>query len=63
MTVRDNGRGFDIGAVSESEGIGLAGMKERANLVGGRLRVHSSPGEGTEVRLEIPLPAYEEAAA
>ena len=63
LTVKDDGRGFDIGAVSESEGIGLAGMKERANLVGGHLRVHSTPGQGTEVRLEVPLSACEEAAA
>jgi signal transduction histidine kinase len=63
LTVRDDGRGFDIGTVSESEGIGLAGMRERANLVGGRLRVRSTPGQGTEVCLEVPLPAYREEAA
>jgi signal transduction histidine kinase len=63
LTVKDDGRGFDLGAVSESEGIGLAGMRERANLVGGRLRVRSALGQGTEVRLEVPLPALREAAA
>jgi PAS domain S-box-containing protein len=63
LTVQDDGQGFDMAAVSESEGIGLAGMRERANLVGGRLRVRSSPGEGTEVRLEVPLSAYGEEAA
>ena len=55
LTVRDDGRGFDPQAVPESEGIGLAGMKERANLVGGRLRVRSVKGEGTQIRLEVPL--------
>ena len=55
LTVKDDGRGFDPHGVSESEGIGLAGMKERANLVGGRLRVRSSHGQGTEIRLEVPL--------
>jgi PAS domain S-box-containing protein len=63
LTVTDDGRGFDIGAVSEAEGIGLAGMRERANLVGGRLRVRSTIGQGTEIRLEIPLPACREEAA
>jgi len=55
LTVKDDGRGFDPQAVTESEGIGLAGMNERANLVGGRLRVRSAHGEGTEIRFEVPL--------
>jgi len=55
LTVRDDGLGFDPHNVSESEGIGLAGMKERANLVGGRLRVRSARGQGAEIRLEVPL--------
>lgn len=63
LTVTDDGRGFDIGTVSEAESIGLAGMRERANLVGGRLRVRSAIGQGTEIRLEIPLPACREEAA
>jgi PAS domain S-box-containing protein len=56
LKVTDDGQGFDINAVPESEGIGVAGMKERANLVGGRLRVRSATGQGTEIQLEIPLP-------
>ena len=56
LKVTDDGQGFDINAVPESEGIGVAGMKERANLVGGRLRVRSATGLGTEIQLEIPLP-------
>ncbi len=55
LKVRDDGRGFDPHGASASEGIGLAGMKERANLVGGRLRVRSAHGQGTEIRLEAPL--------
>jgi PAS domain S-box-containing protein len=55
LKVRDNGRGFDPHGVSASEGIGLTGMNERANLVGGRLRVRSAHGQGTEIRLEVPL--------
>ena len=37
-------------------------MRERAELVGGRLGLDSEPGLGTHVRLEIPLGAWEEAA-
>ena len=33
---------------------GIAGMRERALLVGGRLSIESRPGQGTEVRLTIP---------
>ena len=55
LKVRDNGRGFDPHGVSASEGIGLTGMNERANLVGGCLRVRSAHGRGTEIRLEVPL--------
>lgn len=55
LQVRDNGQGFDVDALTESEGLGVAGMQERANLVGGRLRVRSTMGQGTEIRLEVPL--------
>jgi signal transduction histidine kinase len=56
LQVTDDGQGFDVDALTESEGLGVAGMKERANLVGGRLRVRSAMGQGTEIRLEVPLP-------
>jgi two-component system sensor histidine kinase UhpB len=51
LTVTDDGRGF---AFAESErGLGLAGMRERALLVGGELTIESGPGRGTTVRLRI----------
>ena len=56
-TVEDNGVGFDATHISTngSGGLGLVGMRERAELVGGRLDVTSQPGRGTSVYLEIPL--------
>jgi two-component system, NarL family, sensor histidine kinase UhpB len=55
LHVRDNGRGFEPGRGADGDsGIGLAGMAERARLVGGELTVTSSPGSGTRVRLYIP---------
>jgi two-component system, NarL family, sensor histidine kinase UhpB len=54
LRVRDNGRGFDPTAGPGGDSIGLAGMAERARLVGGELTVTSSPGSGTRVRLYIP---------
>ncbi len=53
LTVKDDGAGFEPGRLSESEGLGVAGMKERANLVGGELDVRSTPGKGTRVRFHV----------
>lgn len=47
LIIRDDGCGFQVGNPSESEGLGIAGMRERAVLAGGMLDVESSPGEGT----------------
>ncbi len=59
LEVCDNGAGFhpDSAASAEKEGgLGLFGMKERANLLGGSCAIDSSPGEGTAIRVEIPRP-------
>lgn len=55
LTVRDDGIGFDVAhANSKSrEGFGLIGMRERAEQIGGRLTVQSTPDRGTEVRVEV----------
>ena len=55
LTVTDDGGGFDPAALTENEGLGLAGMRERAALVGGTLDVSSARGQGTRIRLQIPL--------
>jgi len=52
--VEDDGEGFDERRVGEGAGLGLLGMKERAVSVGGSVRVESTPGGGTRVRLSIP---------
>jgi two-component system sensor histidine kinase UhpB len=52
LTVKDNGRGFSVDTGERSKA-GLAGMRERAILIGGDLSVESHVGEGTVVRLEI----------
>ncbi|HNC07552.1 MAG TPA: sensor histidine kinase, partial [Anaerolineales bacterium] len=56
--VRDNGTGFDMNAVQSRIGrvsLGLAGMDERAALLGGAVTVSSRPNFGTEVEAVIPL--------
>jgi signal transduction histidine kinase len=60
VVVRDDGRGFDPDAATA--GFGLLGMRERVALVGGTLDVTSQPGEGTEVRVVVPIPAGGDAA-
>lgn len=52
LAVADDGRGFDP---SQRTGrAGLVGMRERAELVGGTVRIESAPGAGTQVVLELP---------
>ncbi|MFL5886302.1 MAG: sensor histidine kinase, partial [Thermoleophilaceae bacterium] len=53
LTVRDDGRGIEDAL--KSDGTGLAGMRERALLIGGAISIQSSPGAGTEVKLHVPL--------
>ena len=57
LTVRDNGSGFDPqDRASAADGhFGLVGMRERAQQIGGRLTVSSTPGAGTEVSAEVPV--------
>jgi signal transduction histidine kinase len=54
VEVRDDGAGFDPARVPATA-LGLAGMRERAALVQGRLQIDSASGAGTTVTLEVPL--------
>jgi signal transduction histidine kinase len=53
VLVADDGQGFD--PTDDSSGFGLAGMRERAELVGGELQIESKPGDGTRVMASLPL--------
>ena len=61
LTVRDDGRGFDVGAVAARgrRNFGLQFMRERAELISASFEVHSRPDGGTLVRLAIPVGAEE----
>jgi signal transduction histidine kinase len=52
LSVRDDGNGFDPEA--KTDGFGLLGMRERVELLGGKLRLDSAPGSGTTVHVSIP---------
>jgi signal transduction histidine kinase len=58
LRVADDGRGFDENYALTSPGghFGLLGMRERAERLGGEMRLVSHPGEGTEVEVSAPLP-------
>lgn len=56
--VTDNGAGFDVSAALASQprkGLGLLGMQERVNAIGGTLKIRSIFGKGTELLIQLPL--------
>jgi signal transduction histidine kinase len=55
LEVADDGQGF--AAKAPPDGLGLASMRERAAAIGGSLAIRSAPGQGTTVRLTVPLSA------
>ncbi len=62
VIVEDDGQGFDIGRVLKagpgSTHLGLYGMRERAELMGGTLEIESREGSGTTVYLRVPLQVH-----
>ena len=55
LRVTDPGRGFETEDVQSDRGLGLISMRERLRLVGGRMSVTSSPGQGTDIKAVIPV--------
>ncbi|MEO8397116.1 MAG: GAF domain-containing sensor histidine kinase [Chloroflexota bacterium] len=56
LVIEDDGQGFDTEALAKGR-FGLVGLNERARLLGGTLEVCSVPGEGTELKITVPLEA------
>ena len=54
LEVADDGAGFDIDGVPEGH-LGLAGMRARAEKLGGTFTLSSEPGHGTTIQVVIPL--------
>ena len=57
LEITDDGKGFEVPTISDpkkNKRLGLLGMKERAEMVGGIFSIHSTPGSFTTVRIEIP---------
>ena len=58
MTIKDNGKGFQAGQLlhpKKCKRLGLLGMRERLEMVGGKFTVASTPGKGTTVLAQVPL--------
>lgn len=64
IEVIDDGRGFDPVQGTEADltgrGLGLLGMRERIELCDGEITIQSAPGQGTRVRVQVPIPATEQ---
>ncbi len=56
LLIKDDGKGFDVSeATDNKQGLGLSTIRERAELLGGVFDLKSSPGNGTTIRVEVPL--------
>ncbi len=53
--ITDDGVGFDPAKEGRTTGLGLRGMRERLNAIGGRAEILTAPGKGTRVHLELPM--------
>jgi signal transduction histidine kinase len=64
LEVEDNGCGFDVATVTgqalRRRRFGLLGIQERADWVGGEVALDSEPGQGTCLRIRVPMPAMEQ---
>lgn len=55
LEVEDDGVGFMTAADAGSQSFGMIGMRERLEALGGRLEIHSAPGQGTRIEARIPI--------
>jgi signal transduction histidine kinase len=54
VKIHDNGRGISARQLDDPGSIGLLGMRERADLIGGQLQITSKRGKGTAVLITAP---------
>jgi two-component system, NarL family, sensor histidine kinase UhpB len=60
LIVEDDGIGFNLDSKAKAarkpgQGLGLTSMKERADLLGGRLEIETTPGRGTSIFVNVPV--------
>lgn len=54
FSISDNGKGFNDLKEERQGGLGLIGMRERTNILGGKVYIESTPGQGTTIKMEVP---------
>jgi signal transduction histidine kinase len=65
MEIKDDGKSFQVESKIDGKGserLGLLGMRERVEMVGGVFCVDSAPGQGTTIRVDIPFACVRKAA-
>ena len=60
LRIEDAGQGFSLVNRNQPSGLGLLSMRERARIIGGHVRIESSPGEGTVVLVTAPLETHDD---
>jgi len=55
LNIEDDGRGFDKFQIAGKKTLGVLGMEERSEMMGGKYRITSSPGRGTVVTVSVPF--------
>jgi len=63
IEVHDDGKGFSPEEVPSVSRYGLQGMQERSDLIGADFQIISLPGEGTTVKIRLPIPIGDEIGA
>lgn len=54
VSIEDNGKGFDVEKVQEKAGMGLKVIRDRVQMLGGTMEVHSTTGHGSHILFQIP---------
>jgi len=55
LSVTDDGKGMKAEEISETESLGLLGMRERTHLIGGEIEIKGEKGKGTVVAVRVPI--------
>jgi signal transduction histidine kinase len=55
VEITDGGQGFRVDAIPENGHLGIKGMRQRIEVLGGDFKLTSSPGNGTLIRVGLPL--------
>jgi PAS domain S-box-containing protein len=63
LRIIDNGKGMLLSEAEQRRRLGIVGMRERAYMLGGEFRIQSSPGQGTQIEVSLPLTGTEEKGA